>query len=180
MQILILWVWMCHFCGLMFCFSCSTYLFFLSLLSLHARGCRVAGATATTHATNAAIFIFRTSSMRSPNDWGNFIKRTFCSATCYVHIRSRSYVVCKQLEQTSGWQDIQVTALDSEMDQFFLAAIFAVGDLKGKGGCTDFGNLKQGFLSKKFSGIHVQTFHPIWPSYLHAYIRPYTLKIFAT
>ena len=149
MQILILWVWMCHFCGLMFCFSCSSYLFFLSLLSLHARGCRVAGATATTHATNAAIFIFRTSSMRSPNDWGNFIKRIFCSATCYVHIRSRSYVVCKQLEQTSGWQDIQVTALDSEMDQFFLAAIFAVGDLNGKGGCTDFGNLKQGFLGLK-------------------------------
>ena len=121
MQILILWVWMCHFCGLMFCFSCSTYLFFLSLLSLHARGCRVAGATATAHATNAAIFIFRTSSMRSPNDWGNFIKRIFCSATCYAHIRSRSYVVCKQLEQTSGWQDIQVTALDSEIGQFVLA-----------------------------------------------------------
>ena len=157
MQILILWVWMCHFCGLMFFFSCSTYLFFLSLLSLHARGCRVAGATATTHATNAAIFIFRTSSMRSPNDWGNFIKRTFCSATCYVHIRSRSYVVCKQLEQTSGWQDIQVTALDSEIGQFFLAVIF----------CCE--GLVRGFLSMKFSGNHVHTFHTIWPSCLLAY-----------
>ena len=70
-----------------------------------------------------------------------------------MHIRSNSYVVCKQLEQTSGWQDIQVTALDSEMDQFFLAAIFAVGDLKGKGGCTDFGNLKQGFLIMKLIQI---------------------------
>ena len=138
MQILILWVCESRL-RLIFCPSCATYLFFpcvLGLLCLHARGCRVAGATATTHATNAAIFIFRTSSMRSPNDWGNFIKRIFCSATCYALIRSRSYVVCKQLEQTSGWQDIQVTALDSEMDQIFLAAIFAVGDLKGKGGCT--------------------------------------------
>ena len=127
MQILILWK--CEsLLRLIFCLSCTTYLFFpcvLGLLSLHARGCRVAGATATTHATNAAIFIFRTSSMRSPNDWGNFIKRIFCSATCYALIRSRSYVVCKQLEQTSGWQDIQVTAMDSKMGQFVLAVILS-------------------------------------------------------
>ena len=100
MQILIRWV--CEsLLLLIFCLSYATYLFFsclFGLLSLPARGWRVAGTT-TTHATNAAIFIFRTSSMRSPNDWGNFIKRIFCSATCYAHIRSGSYVVCKQLEQ---------------------------------------------------------------------------------